>query len=38
MRIHRTPCARVALELKGIERHYGQGATKLTILKGAISR
>ena len=27
--------ARVALELKGIERHYGQGETLLSILKGA---
>ena len=27
--------ARVALELKGIERHYGQGETVLSILKGA---
>lgn len=27
--------ARVALQLTGIERHYGQGETLLTILKGA---
>ena len=27
--------ARIALELKGIERHYGQGETLLSILKGA---
>lgn len=27
--------ARVALELTGVERHYGQGDTVLTILKGA---
>ena len=27
--------ARVALQLSGVERHYGQGDTLLTILKGA---